>query len=202
MAAYAYEDLAQGRSAPAYDDGLVALGSTRGKLITGYPFGLYDKADPTRFLMRETGPVTNAATVLKDNFLELGDVAIGGGNSGGPVWVKEGNTYRWAGEVVARISGFFGMWISTGVWGMDQDGWELAERAFAESDPGMQLRATMHIDQSEGGITIMVQQQGTFQLQRKTSLADPVWSNEGEPFTISIEVPFAGPIGFFRLQCL
>ncbi|MCL4176170.1 MAG: trypsin-like peptidase domain-containing protein [Verrucomicrobia bacterium] len=201
-AAYAYEDLAGGRSAPAYDDGLAALGSTRAKLIIGYPFGLYDKSDPTRLLMRETGPVTTKAETREGNFLELADTAIGGGNSGGPVWVKDGDMDRWAGVVVARIDVFFGIWVSTGIWGMDQDGWELAERAFADSDPSGRLRPGLSIAAVRGGMVITARESGQFQLQQKADLSDPVWTNAGDPFATSIEIPVNEPAGFFRLQRL
>lgn len=99
---YSYENtsdgtfaMSAGEAAPEY------LKSSRQKLITGYPSGLYAADAANRYLMHETGPFARSFSTITSSFFGVEEVSAAPGNSGGPVWVKEGENYYYAGTVLA-----------------------------------------------------------------------------------------------------
>lgn len=100
---YAYEPTANGGYAGWWSDGAAQLTSTKAKIITGYPIGLYHDLsnDPRTFIMHQTGPFTRPFFPITDDYFGVHDVSAGRGNSGGPVWVSDGAEYFYAGVLVS-----------------------------------------------------------------------------------------------------
>ena len=88
---YAYEDLGPGNAGLWYD-GQAALVSPTGKIIVGYPSGLYTSGDSRRNLMHQAGPFNLAFAQSRNSYNRLEGVSTGPGNSGGPVFVTDENS--------------------------------------------------------------------------------------------------------------
>jgi hypothetical protein len=101
---YAYENTAGGGYGGWWSDGAGALLSTRPKLITGYPVGLYraTPGDPRTYIMHQSGPFLQPLTLIWGDYFGVQGVSAGNGNSGGPVWVQdEAGQYLFAGVFVS-----------------------------------------------------------------------------------------------------
>lgn len=136
---YAFEDTAGGRFAGYFEDGVHALKSTRPKLITGYPAGLYSSNDIRTYLMHQTGPFSRPYESISGTYLQVSEVSAGPGNSGGPVWVMDGSQYLFAGVHVSGLNRSLGRRTDqAGVYGVDSFSnsvIEAAIRATGSSDP-------------------------------------------------------------------
>jgi len=127
---YAFEDTAGGGFASYWNDGVAALKSSRPKLITGYPSGLYARDDGRRFLMHRTGPFSRAFESSSGRYLVISEVSAGPGISGGPAWVSDGSQYLHAGVLVAGLSrSIGGRTDAAGVYGVDSSSNSLIEAA-------------------------------------------------------------------------
>ena len=127
---YAFEDTAGGGFAGHWNDGVGALKSSRQKLITGYPNGLYSSDDGRRFLMHQTGPFFRAFESSSGTYLLISEVSTGPGNSGGPAWVSDGSQYLYAGVLVSGLQRSTGSSTdAAGVYGVDSSSNSLIEAA-------------------------------------------------------------------------
>lgn len=87
-------DLGAGEFAPVLKDGAARLSSNTAKWITGYPGGRYADGDPLEYRLHDTGefaaPLSTEFAALKNYVTVYDEVETGSGNSGGPVWVRDG----------------------------------------------------------------------------------------------------------------
>lgn len=88
------EDLGAGESASVLKDGAARLSSKTAKWITGYPSGRYADGDPLEYRLHDTGefaaPLSTEFAALKNYVTVYDEVETGSGNSGGPVWIRDG----------------------------------------------------------------------------------------------------------------
>jgi hypothetical protein len=130
---FAYADLSGGVGpGPMLENGVSALKSSKSKLITGYPAGLYRGDNPLQYRMHATGPFTKPLEVFAPGYpyMEAFGVSTGPGNSGGPVWVWDGGAYRFTGVLVAGLESSKGGGVDLiGVKAMDSDAAALYRKA-------------------------------------------------------------------------
>lgn len=134
VAYYNYStETAGGQYAEYWPDGVGALKSNAGKLITGYPMGRYPRNDSRRYQLHETGPFYGRFYDERGRYLGLSGVETGRGNSGGPVWVFNSGKALLAGILVSGREYDTARWSSVGVVGLDVSGWGLIESAINQS---------------------------------------------------------------------
>lgn len=126
---YAFESTGGGGYAGWWNDGVSQLkSSSRTKMITGYPAGLYPGGNSGKYLMHRTGPFTRAFSTVYNDYLMVDEVSAGPGNSGGPTWVSDGSDYYYAGVLISGLSRRLAQGDDVaGVYGVDASSTELIE---------------------------------------------------------------------------
>lgn len=88
------ENLGAGEFAPVLKDGAARLAASAPKWITGYPGGRYAEGDPLAYRLHDTGEFSarlhTEFAALKNYVTVYDEVETGSGNSGGPVWIRDG----------------------------------------------------------------------------------------------------------------
>ena len=88
------EHLGAGEFAPVLKDGAARLSSNTARWITEYPGGKYNEGDPLEYRLHDTGEFAARLypefAALKNYVTAYDEVETGSGNSGGPVWVRDG----------------------------------------------------------------------------------------------------------------
>jgi hypothetical protein len=96
------------------------LRSRTDKRISGYPGGLYELGDPLEYRLHSTGVFDVPLRVESGRYLGIEGPSTGPGNSGGPVWVREGGDWRLGGVLVSGSERALGAKVdSIGVVGLD-----------------------------------------------------------------------------------
>lgn len=99
--AYAASGSSFGPAIGYYENASTSLRGSGSKMILGYPASLdYNNADGGHF-MHQTGPFTWPFSAELGWYYGINNVTTGGGNSGGPVLVHDGSSWRLAGVLVS-----------------------------------------------------------------------------------------------------
>ncbi len=134
---YATTDLIDDAPAARMQEAAGRLKQRGSKQVTGYPVGFYgdDRDHPHRYLMHRAGPFDRTFATRRGRFLEVLDVHVEAGASGGPVWVERAARF-WdlAGIVVSSLQSPFNGREGTGVIALDGVVWELIDQVVASHD--------------------------------------------------------------------
>jgi hypothetical protein len=117
---YSLRDLFEGGLPVRAARAVPALRSWTDKIISGYPGGLYEIGDPLEYRLHSTGIFDDALGVESGRYLGADGPSTGPGNSGGPVWVREGGDWKLGGVLVSGSERALGdKFDSIGVVGLD-----------------------------------------------------------------------------------
>jgi len=115
-----------------YADGAAAVASGAAKMIVGYPAELYIDRSNGFYFQHRTGPFNAAFFRRAGAWYEVAGVSTGKGNSGGPVLVWDGSSYRLAGVLV---SGAFDRGVHyAGIYALDAAAELAATSALASAE--------------------------------------------------------------------
>jgi subtilisin-like proprotein convertase family protein len=119
---YSVSDLFEGTPPERLQQGAAALRTGLEKIISGYPGGLYVSGDPLEYRLHSTGIFTDRLTPELGRYLSAEGPSTGSGNSGGPVWVRDGEgKWDFAGVLVSGLEEVMGNSMdSIGVVGLDK----------------------------------------------------------------------------------
>lgn len=103
--AFAFKDFINGSPARLNLNGSSDLKKEIKTMITGYPAdNLYVDKDVDGFYMHRTGPVVSPYKTFSDKALSTTLVTTGHGNSGGPIWTRDGKSnWKAAGVLVGGL---------------------------------------------------------------------------------------------------
>lgn len=174
-------DLAGGYAAGWVEDGKAALTTGgRSKLISGYPSGRYPVDDPLEYRMHST-EFAEDMEVDRDNYLGLDGVETGAGNSGGPVWVWEGEDWAFAGVLVSGLEESLDGFSSIGVCSLNSGGWGVITSALRQTKTaGSLLQRTFSL----GGVPAAIPDQSS--LSRTFSASGLVGVIQGVKLSLGV----------------
>jgi hypothetical protein len=86
-----------GRFAPVDANAATSLRGRNSKQIIGFPSGLYGVGSSEREKMHTTGTFSRRFVQSSGEYHTIEGVSLGPGASGGGVWVRSSNVWRWAG---------------------------------------------------------------------------------------------------------
>jgi subtilisin-like proprotein convertase family protein len=132
--AVAYASPAQQFGVPLgwYSDGATPLATAAPKMIVGYPAELDIDRSSGFYFQHRTGPFNESFFRLAGSWHEVAGVSTGDGNSGGPVLVWDGSSYRLAGVLV---SGAFDRGVHyAGIYALDAAAELAATSALASAE--------------------------------------------------------------------
>jgi len=144
--------------------------------------------DPNEYRMHST-KFNGDMEVDRDNYLGLDGVETGAGNSGGPVWVWDGEDWAFAGVLVSGLEESLDGGSSIGVCALNSGAWGVITSALRKTKTaGLLLNRTFSL----GGVPAAIPDQASF--SRTFSASGLVGVIQGVKLSLAVTHPRQGDL--------